>query len=161
MTARKPRRTAGSTAAAPKPPRQGGRPAYEPTPKDREQVKTMSGLGIRTNEIAAVLGISEPTLRKYFASELDMGHVKANAAVAQSLYRMATDKLKPSAAAAIFWLKTRAGWKEGEGGPYVVPPADPAPEKLGKKAQAQADASTAARGTGWDDLLPRPGIPLQ
>jgi hypothetical protein len=40
-----------------------------------------------------------------------------------------------------------------------VAPA-PAP-KLGKKDQAAADAVTAAEGTAWNDILPKPGMPLQ
>jgi hypothetical protein len=41
---------------------------------------------------------------------LDVGAIQANAAVAQSLFHMATRDKVPSAA--IFWLKARAGWKE-------------------------------------------------
>jgi len=38
--------------------------------------------------------------------------VKANAKVAENLYRKATGDGRESIIAAIFWLKTRAGWKE-------------------------------------------------
>lgn len=109
-----------------------GRPAYSPAPKEREQVKMLSGMGITTEQIAALLSISEPTLHKYFQPELDTGYVQANAQVAQSLFRQATDKQKPNVVAAIFWLKTRAGWKEAQ-------VAD-----LGKKEQRQQDAQKVA-----------------
>jgi hypothetical protein len=57
---------------------------------------------------------------------------------------------------------------DGEESP-VRPPAPaaeesataPRPEKLGKKDQAAVDARTAADGTEWGDLLPKPGTPLQ
>lgn len=112
--------------------RKGGRPPFEPTDKDRFQVSTLAGMGATEVDIARLMRISEPTLRKYFAEELAVGHVKANAAVARSLYEQATDRAKPSVAAAIFWLKCRAGWKEDA--------------EAGKKETAQAAANAAERG---------------
>ena len=39
-------------------------------------------------------------------------HVKANARVAENLYRKATGEGREAVTAAIFWLKTRARWTE-------------------------------------------------
>ena len=72
----------------------------------------MAGYGIPETDIARVLGIDPKTLRKHYREELDIGHVKANAKVAESLFRKATGDDRQSVTAAIFWLKTRAGWKE-------------------------------------------------
>ena len=72
----------------------------------------MAGFGIPAADIGASIGISEPTLRKYYADELRLGHVKANAAVAQSLFKKATGDGSQAVTAAIFWAKTRMGWKE-------------------------------------------------
>lgn len=72
----------------------------------------MAGYGIPEIDIARSVGISDMTLRKYYRSELDNGVTKANSAVAQSLYKKATSDGSQSVTAAIFWLKTRAGWKE-------------------------------------------------
>lgn len=123
-----------------------GRPPYAPTERDRAQVKLMAAMGISELEIALVIGISAPTLRKHFFDELAVGHVEANAKVAHSLFRMATDKDKPNVTAAIFWLKCRSGWKE-----------DPAPgapiESPGKKVLADRAARGAEQGTSWDGLL--------
>ena len=45
--------------------------------------------------------------------ELDTGQIKATAKVAESLFRKATTDGHPqSVTAAIFWLKTRGGWRE-------------------------------------------------
>ena len=44
--------------------------------------------------------------------ELDVGAVKATAKVAEFLFRKATTDGPQSVTAAIFWLKTRASWKE-------------------------------------------------
>lgn len=72
----------------------------------------MAGYGVPEDDIALTVDISGPTLRKHYRRELDLGHVKANAAVAQSLYKKATGDGTSAVTAAIFWLKTRAGWKE-------------------------------------------------
>ena len=51
-------------------------------------------------------------LRPLKPSTLAGGHIKANARVAESLYRKAIGEGRESVTAAIFWLKTRARWKE-------------------------------------------------
>ena len=72
----------------------------------------MAGYGIPEADIAGVLGIDPKTLRKHYRGELDHGQVKANAKVAENLYRKATGDGREAVIAAIFWLKTRAGWRE-------------------------------------------------
>jgi hypothetical protein len=88
------------------------RPAHKPDPTVRHQVEAMAGYGVPEAEIAGVVGVSPKTLRKHYRGELDHGHVKANAKVAENLYRKATGEGREAVIAAIFWLKTRAGWKE-------------------------------------------------
>ena len=89
-----------------------GRPQHEPTEAQRSQVEAMCGYGVPELEISRVIGISDVTLRKYYRRELDIGITKANAKVAQSLFQKATGDGSQSVTAAIFWMKTRAGWKE-------------------------------------------------
>ena len=93
-------------------PNKGGRPPHQATDANRKQVETLAGFGITEDDIAMSLEISKPTLIKHYRRELDMGHIKANSAVAQSLYKKATGEGASAVTAAIFWLKTRAGWKE-------------------------------------------------
>jgi len=88
------------------------RKPYEPDEKMRGQVKRMAGLGITHDQIAKIVGISDETLRKYYSEELDTGTAHANAAVAQNLFKIATGSDKGAVAAAIFWMKTRARWRE-------------------------------------------------
>jgi len=122
--------------------RKGGRPQFQPTDKDRAAVRSMSAFGIPDYEIAKVIGITPPTLRKHFWQELEVGHIEANAKVAQSLFKKATGDGNQSVQAAIFWLKARAGWR------------DKAPEEvLGKKEQRDIEARKAERGTSWESLL--------
>ena len=80
----------------------------------------MAGYGVPEADIARVLGIDPKTLRKHYRDELDTGHIVANAKVAESLFRKATGDHRQSVTAAIFGLKTRAGWKEAS-------PNDPDP----------------------------------
>src|ERR1700712_3530954 len=70
----------------------------------------MAGLGVPHDGIAVLLEIDPKTLRKYFHNELERGSVEATAKVAQSLFHMAT--VEKNVAAAIFWMKARAGWRE-------------------------------------------------
>lgn len=86
------------------------KPQHKPTDATRKTVKAMTAYGITQAKICAVIGISEPTLRLRYAQELDTAEAEANAQVAQSLFNMATKG--GNVAAAIFWLKTRAGYRE-------------------------------------------------
>ena len=83
---------------------------FEPTEEQRRTVKAMSGLGVPHEGIAVLLEIDPKTLRKHFDAELERGSVEATAKVAQSLFQMATQG--KNVAAAIFWMKARAGWRE-------------------------------------------------
>lgn len=87
------------------------RPRLEPTEEQRRRVKSLSAYGIKQEHIAQMMGIRSPkTLRKHFRVELTRGAIEADAQVGQTLYQMATSGKHP--AATIFWLKTRAGWRE-------------------------------------------------
>jgi hypothetical protein len=89
-----------------------GRPAHKPDPFHRRQVEAMAAYGVPEVGIARVVGIDAKTLRKHYRDELDTGQIRATAKVAESLYRKATSDGSQSVIAAIFWLKTRGGWKE-------------------------------------------------
>jgi hypothetical protein len=93
-----------------------------------------------------VIGVAPKTLRKHFRDELDTGHIKASAKVAGNLYRIATGSGCEAVAAAIFWLKVRAGWRE---------PLGVREYPMGKKEGQLLAARTAAVGTPWGELLER------
>jgi hypothetical protein len=76
------------------------------------QVEAMAGYGLAPEEISRVLDVDLQLLTSAFANELETGQIKANARVAESLYRKATGEGREAVTAAIFWLKTRARWKE-------------------------------------------------
>ena len=86
-----------------------GRRAHKPDPAQRRQVEAMAAYGIPEIDIAAVLGVDPKTLRKHYREELDLGETKANAQVAGFLFNAARNG---NVTAQIFWLKTRARWRE-------------------------------------------------
>jgi hypothetical protein len=88
----------------------GGRPAHEPTEKDRSTVKAMSAYGIPQEQIARVIGIHRETLAIHYRDELDLGVIEANAKIAETLFRQATKE--GNTTALIWWSKARMGWKE-------------------------------------------------
>lgn len=92
-----------------------GPPGHAPTDQQRRTVEAMSGYGVTHTAIAAVIGVHYNTLAKHYATELEVGHGKAMAKVAQNLFTIACGQGRDAVTAAIFYLKCRAGWK---------PPAD-------------------------------------
>jgi hypothetical protein len=88
------------------------RGAHKPDVVSHRQVEAMAAYGVPEADVARVLDIDPKTLRKHYRGELDTGHVKATAKVAESLFRKATGDGSEAVIAAIFWLKTRGGWRE-------------------------------------------------
>jgi len=86
-----------------------GRRAHKPDPIQRRQVEAMAAYGIPEPDIARVTGVDPKTLRKHYRDELDLGTTKANAQVAGFLFNSAKNG---NVTAQIFWLKTRAKWRE-------------------------------------------------
>ena len=87
----------------------GGRPPHLPDATTRNKVFMLSTVGTRHEDIATVLSISTDTLTKYYKEELDKGRIEANASVAETLFKQAKEG---NTTAMIFWLKSRAKWKE-------------------------------------------------
>lgn len=82
---------------------------HNPTSETRMTVKMLSAVGIKYEDIAAKLEITDDTLRKHYRKELDEGRIDANATIGQTLFQQAKNG---NTTAAIFWLKTRAQWRE-------------------------------------------------
>jgi hypothetical protein len=106
---------------------------HQPTDKDRATVRALLGYGVTQEDVSKVLKIDIKTLAKHYPHEIDTAQIEANAAVAQSLFVNATKK--DNVAAQIFWLKTRARWKEPvhianaeDGTPFIVATGVPRPE---------------------------------
>lgn len=100
-------------------------------------VEAACGLGIPEDQIVRVVinpdtgrPIAGNTLRKYFRDELNRGLIQTKMRVGSSLVRSALGVaptehhagIPANVTAAIFYLKTQGGWKEGE--PPAPPPSD-------------------------------------
>ena len=75
----------------------------------REKVRHLAGLGVPQDDIARIVRCSPKTLRKRCRDDLDCGVAEANALVSGSLFAAAKGG---NVVAQIFWLKTRAQWRE-------------------------------------------------
>jgi len=72
-------------------------------------VRHLAGLGVRQDDIARIVQCSPKTLRKRCRDDLDCGVAEANAIVSDSLFAAAK---AGNITAQIFWLKSRAQWRE-------------------------------------------------
>jgi hypothetical protein len=88
----------------------------------RERVRYLAGVGVRQDDIAKIIGCSPKTLRKRLREELDRGVAEANATICGYLFAAAK---AGNIAAIIFWLKTRAHWRERRAPDDPVPGSDP------------------------------------
>ncbi len=86
------------------------RKAFVANEATREKVRYLAGLGLPQDDIARIIDCAPKTLRKRFRDELDRGIAEANAMVSGYLFASAKGG---NTTAQIFWLKTRAGWREG------------------------------------------------
>ena len=101
-----------------------GRPSHQPTKQTQELVRTLYIAGWNEERISRVVdgGIAPHTLRKHYRDQLDVGKAQVDAMVTQSIVLQALGGLprpgeplnwkEASTSAAIFYAKTRMGWKE-------------------------------------------------
>ena len=75
----------------------------------REKVRHLAGLGVPQDDIARIVQCSPKTLRKRCRDDLDCGAAEANAIVSGCLFAAAKGG---NITAQIFWLKSRARWRE-------------------------------------------------
>jgi hypothetical protein len=114
----------------PQQPGRSGRKAFVPTAEQRHSVKVMAGLGIPEDKIRQTIvnpqtnkPVSEPTLRRAFREELNIGQSELTVLVGNALLSAALgqkptsgEPIKSDAArvnAMTFFLECRAGWKRG------------------------------------------------
>ena len=83
---------------------------HEPTKETRQTVYDLASFGIPQSKIAKHIRLDEKTLMKHYAQELETAAINRNAEVANVLFKKAT--VDEEMSAIIFWLKTRAGWRE-------------------------------------------------
>ena len=94
------------------------RQPFTVTDELRAKVKRLAALGATQEDIADVIRCTAKTLRRHFRRELDTGVAEANAAVSGYLFNAA---MAGDVRAQIFWLKTKAGWREADAPPAQKP----------------------------------------
>lgn len=85
---------------------------HVPTEQSRKQVEMLIGYGLKHDAIAAVIGVSDETLRKHYRAELDHGKAKVIAQVANSLVKKALSDRPDAINAAKFYLERQGQWTE-------------------------------------------------
>lgn len=115
------------------------------------RVETMAGYGLSPAEIANVLDIDVTDLTGSYAKQLTGGQVKANARVAESLFRKAIGDGRESVTAAIFWLKTRARWKETSVHEHVEPQRTVTVDDTSRFIQECLESHRRVTGPAIDD----------
>jgi hypothetical protein len=76
----------------------------------RKKVFELAARGIPQEHIALVVDVSESTLKRRCPEELRLGALKANAAMAWTLYRLGVSGESPECA--MFWMRCRVGWRD-------------------------------------------------
>jgi len=125
---------------------------FKPTPEQLRTARAMAGYGMPHVDIATFFDIDAKTLRKHFGRELELGSIEATAKVAQSLFRMATEG--KHVAAAIFWMKARAGWREKQ--PEALALDDKSPDEM-----TDAELEDIIRQARRDGKLPKVHMTIQ
>lgn len=85
---------------------------HVPADADRQKVMVMVSMGMARKDIAMVMGMSDNTLSKHYANELATGDKILGQAIVANLARQALKDDFKAAASAMFWAKTRLGWRE-------------------------------------------------
>lgn len=86
-------------------------PAHAPTDVTRKQAQQAAGFGLPQDQIGALLGIDDKTLRKHYRAELDEGKALANLAIGGKLFAKAMDG-DGDTACLIWWSKCQMRWSE-------------------------------------------------
>jgi hypothetical protein len=84
---------------------------HERSDKVAALVSFQTAAGLSLNDIAVMLDIRPGKLKEIYGKELECGLNTANVQVAKAMYDQAT---QGDVTAGKFWLKARAGWKDGE-----------------------------------------------
>jgi len=77
--------------------------------ENKRLVETSAGLGLPHEQIGALIGIDDKTLRKHYRTELDLGKAKASAQIAKTLFNKAQGG---DTTALIWWTKAQMRWAE-------------------------------------------------
>lgn len=116
--------------------KRNGRPPFQPTGAQRRRCSILAAARMPQSDIALIFGITEPTLRKHFTTELTRGAAECNGQIIESLYEAASGG---NVTAQKAWLARQAS-------------AEGSVEPMGKKDQREA-AAKAPPPDEWEGLV--------
>jgi hypothetical protein len=150
---------------------QRGRPPHVPDDESRNKIKLLLALGWSNSRIAGAMGISEPTLRRYYLSELKLRAIARDALDARRAEKLWQQVEKGNVGAMKAFdklleandrMRRAADLRQGVDADERENDAPPAPQRkvreqpVGKKELAASAASAAIAAD--PDL--QPGLPL-
>lgn len=153
--------------APPRPRRSGagGRKRYQASERDREKVAVLVASGMTIDQIAIAMAVSEPTLRRHYAREIETGALRKRGEMLVALNRVAM-KGNVAAVKEALAIMDRAnlealqdhvrGKGKLEAPGHAAPVAPPAADSVGKKVQAEIDAHGVATSGAWADVIRLP-----
>lgn len=88
--------------------------SHAPSTQTRNITQLAIAAGFTQQQVAGLIGISVPTLRKHYRAELQAGRDTVNLKVVANIYRIAMQTEDPEAAIAAgrFICRARLGWVE-------------------------------------------------
>lgn len=131
-----------------------GRPEHEWTLENSHKINLLFATGHDPADAAAALGISMPTLRKHYFSELEQWRVARLRLKAQQLQHLHDEGAKGNVAAIkeLFKQMDQGRMVAGARDMAKAPAPRPAP-KLGKKQAAVIEAAEQSKSGEWGSLL--------
>jgi DNA-binding transcriptional ArsR family regulator len=124
-----------------RPRREGrGRPEHEWTKENSNKINLLMAVGHEIKDIAAAIGVSAPTLRKHYFSELDGLRVAALRLTAHQLFRLNREAEAGNVAAEKALLAFTDRERTKIASDRVAARSDGPDPKLGKKAERAEEA---------------------
>ncbi|TGT76735.1 MULTISPECIES: hypothetical protein [unclassified Mesorhizobium] len=120
-----------------------GRPEFVATDEDRHKVRVLKAGGMSAEAIAEAINISEPTLRKYFSLDLEVGAAKVTAEMLMARYNAGIGGN----------VNAQNKWLEAAGAIPPKPRREPKPPAKGKKEILEEEAQVERASPGWGDVL--------
>jgi hypothetical protein len=128
---------------------------HKVTPETCKAVENAAGMGLPLEMVAALLDISEQTLRKRYKKHIEQGKAKACFGVATMLYTKATRH--QDVQSAIWWEKTRTGLREPRD-PVTIQTAPGSPLQVSAVSREELTAEILREIRAAATVAQRPAI---
>lgn len=119
-----------------------GRPQWQPSQQQREQVRSLAGRGVAINHIAIIVGVDKDTLMLRCGEDVDAGRAFAVANVTGVLYKRALSEDPNAFKERQLFLVNCAGWTNSHQRHQVTTTL----EELVRQSMAPADPNKQLEG---------------